>query len=306
MRKGSRGRTAIVCVGLIVIALATASPVSAIPPRPHTFFGTVKAGGQNVSAGIPVTVWWEKNPGDWAQCGTGSTEMQEGTSVYSVTVLGDDAETVIQEGPVEDEGVRFKVGDEWAVESGTWREGDATELALNYQGGVPTNTPTMTPTPTSTLTPTGAPTPTSTATPDGTPVVTATATATASPSPTSKPVRAIGGVVWEDVDADGKPEAGEPPLPGAVVRLLNGQGAEVGQRTTPADGIYLFNDLPAGQYSVTAQMPAGYQLTTPATAVVYLTGYGTVPVDFGALLVATLTPTPGGQAYRVLLPCVWK
>jgi hypothetical protein len=29
-------------------------------------------------------------------------------------------------------------------------------------------------------------------------------------------------------------------------------------------------------------------------------------VDFGALLVATLTPTPGGPAYRVWLPCVWK
>ena len=209
-----------------------------------------------------------------------------------------------QEGPVEDDGLRFKVGDEWAVETGTWREGDATELALTYQGGVPTNTPTMTPT--STRTPTSVPTPTSTATPVGTPVATATATLTPSPSPTSKPTRAIGGLVWEDFDADGQPESGEPPLPGAVVRLLNGQGAEVGQRTTLADGLYLFDDLPAGQYSVTALAPAGYQLTTPASAVVYLTGYETVPVHFGALLVATLTPTPGDPIYRVWLPCVWK
>jgi len=300
MRLASAGRTAIVCLVLMVTTLVAASAVWAVPPFPHTFYGTVRVGGENVPTGTSVTAWWERDPGEWAQCGSALTQMQGGSSVYAVTVIGDDPETATQEGPLEDAELRFRVGEEWAEERGIWHEEGTTELALTSHGGVPTSTPTMTPTRTST------PTPTSTATVPGTVVPTASATVTATPSPTDLPVRGIGGVVWNDADADRWRDVGEPGLAGAVVALFESQDVEVGRRTTQADGHYLFNDLPAGRYVLVAQAPAGYELTTAGTAKLDLVGYETISVDFGALLVATLTPTPGGPVSDVFLPCVWK
>ncbi|HWL45507.1 MAG TPA: SdrD B-like domain-containing protein [Ilumatobacter sp.] len=54
----------------------------------------------------------------------------------------------------------------------------------------------------------------------------------------------IGNYVWVDTDRDGVQDAGEPPVPGATVRLLDPDGNEVAVTTTDANGYYVFTDLP--------------------------------------------------------------
>ncbi len=80
---------------------------------------------------------------------------------------------------------------------------------------------------------------------------------------------AVGDRLWVDGDADGIQDAGEAGLEGATVTVqtVSGQavtdvaGNVVGSQVTGADGKYLFSKLPAGDYVVTIQQPAGYYLT---------------------------------------------
>jgi len=89
---------------------------------------------------------------------------------------------------------------------------------------------------------------------------------------------ALGDVVWVDDDADGTQDAAETPLVGVGVELLlvdaDGDlvpaldvlGNPVPARTTDADGRYLFDDLPAGDYRVrftlTEKQAARYAFTS--------------------------------------------
>jgi uncharacterized repeat protein (TIGR01451 family) len=69
----------------------------------------------------------------------------------------------------------------------------------------------------------------------------------------------IGDYVWQDTDADGLQDEGEPPIAGVVVNLyvdVNGDGywdagdAYYATDTTGANGLYEFTSLPAGNYVV--------------------------------------------------------
>ena len=75
----------------------------------------------------------------------------------------------------------------------------------------------------------------------------------------------IGDLVWLDSDADGvyEPEAGELPLAGVVVKLLDANGNVLEMQTTGADGLYLFDDLVPGTYTVKilSGIPDGYVQT---------------------------------------------
>ncbi len=75
----------------------------------------------------------------------------------------------------------------------------------------------------------------------------------------------LGNRVWEDLNADGIQEAGEPGIGGVVVRLRNSSGVLIGSTTTNLTGFYSFGNLVPGDYSVEFTTPAGYQLS-PADA----------------------------------------
>jgi DNA-directed RNA polymerase II subunit RPB1 len=63
---------------------------------------------------------------------------------------------------------------------------------------------------------------------------------------------AIGDVVWIDQDRDGVQDAGEPKLEGVTVELRDtASGKVVASAKTDADGHYLFDLLPKGEYTVT-------------------------------------------------------
>ncbi len=84
----------------------------------------------------------------------------------------------------------------------------------------------------------------------------------------------IGDTVWRDSDTDGQQDDGEPGIPDVTVELWSpGPDGEFGgdddvlvsSTSTDADGNYLFDDLPPGEYRVRfdpSTLPPGYTPTT--------------------------------------------
>eukprot|EP00903_Cladosiphon_okamuranus_P000629 g627.t1 len=71
----------------------------------------------------------------------------------------------------------------------------------------------------------------------------------------------LGDFVWEDTDADGIQDAGEPGIENVTVMLLDGDGNMLDQTTTDANGFYEFTGLVPGDYIVKFTAPAGYEAT---------------------------------------------
>jgi uncharacterized repeat protein (TIGR01451 family) len=84
----------------------------------------------------------------------------------------------------------------------------------------------------------------------------------------------IGDTVWNDLDHDGVLDAGEPGLAGVQVKLYRDDGdllfdpakdTVIGTQTTGANGKYLFQNVPPGDFFaavVDSTVPAGYIITT--------------------------------------------
>ncbi|MDP9257983.1 MAG: hypothetical protein M3Q31_15725 [Actinomycetota bacterium] len=76
---------------------------------------------------------------------------------------------------------------------------------------------------------------------------------------------AIGDRVWEDSNHNGIQDAGEHGVGGVGVALHDSTGATIAHAVTDANGLYLFDRLPAGTYNVCFELstiPAGFGLTT--------------------------------------------
>jgi uncharacterized repeat protein (TIGR01451 family)/fimbrial isopeptide formation D2 family protein len=72
----------------------------------------------------------------------------------------------------------------------------------------------------------------------------------------------VGDYVWLDADRDGIQDASEAPVPNVTVTLLDADGDEVATTTTDADGLYLFEDLNPGAYTIVfSDLPAGLSFT---------------------------------------------
>ena len=74
------------------------------------------------------------------------------------------------------------------------------------------------------------------------------------------PPSSIGNFVWNDVNANGKQDAGEPGLANVTVKLTL-PDASVQTKTTDANGAYSFTGLSAGAYKVTFTTPSGFAPT---------------------------------------------
>ena len=69
----------------------------------------------------------------------------------------------------------------------------------------------------------------------------------------------LGDFVWEDFDADGIQDAGEPGIQGVSVELFDATTmTSLGTMTTGPTGEYLFTGLPQGDYYVVFGSPMGY------------------------------------------------
>lgn len=81
-----------------------------------------------------------------------------------------------------------------------------------------------------------------------------------------KAAASLGDRVWRDDDRDGAQDAGEPGVAGITVTLFSGTTV-VGSTVTDAYGMYLFDNLAAGNYTVSFTLPANYQFTTQTNTV---------------------------------------
>jgi len=88
------------------------------------------------------------------------------------------------------------------------------------------------------------------------------------------PVVGMGDFTWVDANGNGQQDAGEQPLAGVIVQLLDAtgsapatdaQGVVVSPVTTDADGRYFVGNLLPGTYKAQFTLPSGYIFTTPTT-----------------------------------------
>jgi protocatechuate 3,4-dioxygenase beta subunit len=86
----------------------------------------------------------------------------------------------------------------------------------------------------------------------------ATTTTVAPTTTTAPPVRAsIGDTVFFDVNGNNVQDSGDSPIRGAIVQLLDGNGAVLATDVTDAAGQYSFTNLAAGVYQVRVTRPVG-------------------------------------------------
>jgi len=82
------------------------------------------------------------------------------------------------------------------------------------------------------------------------------------PATSAGPRFAVGDRVWHDLNRQGTQDAAEPAASRTSVQLLDSAGNVVSSTRTDAAGRYLFDDLPAGRYSVRfAGVPTGSKLS---------------------------------------------
>lgn len=68
----------------------------------------------------------------------------------------------------------------------------------------------------------------------------------------------LGDFVWNDLNQNGIQDADEPGIPGVTVQLKDCSGNVLATTTTDANGLYLFDNLPAGCYIVAVVPPDGF------------------------------------------------
>ena len=77
------------------------------------------------------------------------------------------------------------------------------------------------------------------------------------------PTGSIGDYVFLDKDNSGTNTAGDTPIAGVKVYLLNAAGVKIDSTITDATGKYLFSNLPLATYSIQFVAPAGQSFVTP-------------------------------------------
>ena len=76
---------------------------------------------------------------------------------------------------------------------------------------------------------------------------------------------AVGDYVWRDLNRSGVQDPSEPPAANVSVQLVGLDGEIVQSTVSAASGRYLFDDLPAGSYTIRfAGVPSGFRLTAAA------------------------------------------
>jgi|GEM_PF-5163012 len=103
---------------------------------------------------------------------------------------------------------------------------------------------------------------------------------------------AIGGIVWNDANGNKQFDKGEGPMAGVAVNIGETQAV------TNELGIYIFDGLAAGEYTVEKKITEGYMATTPAALTIKLADVGGVidnvfNAHFGCKMIDGGGPTPG-------------
>ena len=85
---------------------------------------------------------------------------------------------------------------------------------------------------------------------------------------------AIGGLKFEDLNANGQRDAGEPGMANVTIRLVPSTSDAARVAVTDANGNFLFTQVTPGSYVLSEVVPVGFTQTAPPT--------GTIPVTLAA------------------------
>ena len=128
------------------------------------------------------------------------------------------------------------------------------------------------------------------------------------------------GIVFNDVNSNGVQDNGETGIANVTVVLgdqvlgaevldtegLNAEGRSTNMTTiTDANGVYTFNNVPSGQYTLSFQLPAGTTGATPASVTVNVGGNGPVTVPPAVAQVSWIFYLPfihGSESLQVWHP----
>lgn len=108
----------------------------------------------------------------------------------------------------------------------------------------------------------------------------------------------IGDRVWNDQDRNGV-DNGEPGVPGVTVILKDASGNEVARTKTDANGNYRFEGVLPGTYSVSIEVPAGYEAVTTSKDVTVAEGEVNLDMDFPLTLIPA-APSPSQTVKSIL------
>ena len=108
----------------------------------------------------------------------------------------------------------------------------------------------------------------------------------------------IGDRVWNDQDHNGV-DNGEPGVPGVTVILKDASGNEVARTKTDANGNYRFEGVLPGTYSVSIEVPAGYEAVTTSKDVTVAEGEVNLDMDFPLTLIPA-APSPSQPVKSIL------
>lgn len=108
----------------------------------------------------------------------------------------------------------------------------------------------------------------------------------------------IGDRVWNDQDRNGV-DNGEPGVPGVTVILKDASGNEVARTKTNANGNYRFEGVLPGTYSVSIEVPAGYEAVTTSKDVTVAEGEVNLDMDFPLTLIPA-APSPSQPVKSIL------
>ncbi len=117
------------------------------------------------------------------------------------------------------------------------------------------------------------------------------------PSPTSYNGNAsVCIMLFEDINGNGMPDAGENPLAGGAVSITDrlGKVSLTGSTTGGADPL-CFATVPEGDYNVSVAVPAGYNATTNTNYPLKVTAGDQTVLDFGAQISAKAAPPPPSE-----------
>lgn len=108
----------------------------------------------------------------------------------------------------------------------------------------------------------------------------------------------IGDRVWNDKDHNGV-DNGEPGVPGVTVILKDASGNEVARTTTDANGNYRFEGVLPGTYSVSIEVPSGYEAVATSKDVTVAEGEVNLDMDFPLTLIPA-APSPSQPVKSIL------
>lgn len=105
---------------------------------------------------------------------------------------------------------------------------------------------------------------------------------TPTPTPTPPPSGQFNAFVWNDLNKNGRQDAGEPPLAGATIIILDDAGqTEITRLTTSGDGYARFNLIAPASYVVRETPPFGMAASTPAEYAFILHVDTSIEIPFG-------------------------